>query len=320
MTNIWVTGASSLIGYGILKSIRNTKKPYKLIGSTIHKNSIAPAFTDVCIEAPFSGSKGYIDWIIKVIKDHNVDLVIPSFDEDVHFLTDHRKQIELTGAKLVLNNFELVHLCNDKWEFYKVLKSNNCPYAIPSSLSSEFDELVKEFGLPLLLKPRKGFASKGIVKVMDEDTFNLHKAEIGNNLMVQPIIGKDDEEFTTGAFCDGKGGYHAIITFKRKLSNEGYTNEAEVFGSKQIEEAVLDICKILKPIGPTNFQFRIHNGVCQLLEINPRFSASTSMRVAFGYNDAIMAIEYYLEGKIPKQPKIKQGKAIRYVEDFIFYT
>lgn len=320
MTNIFVTGASSLIGYGILKSIRSTKKPYKLIGSTIHKNSIAPAFTDVCIEAPFSGSEGYLDWFIKVIKDYNVDLVIPSFDEDVNFLSNHRKQIESTGAKVVLNNFELVHLCNDKWEFYKVLKSNNCPYVIPSSISSEFHELEREFGLPLLLKPRKGFASRGIVRVNDKEMFLKHKDKIGEELMVQPLIGKDDEEFTTGAFCDGKGGYYAIITFKRELSKEGYTNIAEVYESKQIEEAVLDICKILKPIGPTNFQFRIHNGVCQLLEINPRFSASTSMRVAFGYNDAIMAIEYYLEGKIPKQPKIKQGKAIRYIEDFIFYS
>lgn len=43
MTNIWVTGASSLIGYGILKSIRRAKKKYKFIGSTIHKDSIAPA-------------------------------------------------------------------------------------------------------------------------------------------------------------------------------------------------------------------------------------------------------------------------------------
>ena len=320
MTNIWVTGASSLIGYGILQSIRSTKKPYKLIGSTIHKNSIAPAFTDVCFEAPFSGSPGYIDWVEKVIKDHNVDLVIPSFDEDVNFLNEHRDQIELTGVKVVLNNFELVYLCNDKWEFYKVLKSNNCPHVIPSSLSSEFHELENEFGLPLILKPRQGNASKGIVKVYDIATFEIHKAEIGKKLMVQPLIGKDDEEFTTGAFCDGNGSYYAIITFKRTLSKEGYTNKAEVFESKQIEEAVLDICKILKPIGPTNFQFRIHNGVCQLLEVNPRFSSSTSMRSAFGYNDAIMAIEYYLEGKIPKQPKIKQGKAIRYIEDFIFYS
>ncbi len=320
MANIFVTGASSLIGYGILKSIRSLKKSYKIIGSTIHKFSIAPAFTDVCIEAPYSGSEGYIDWFIKVIKDYNIDLVIPSFEEDVIFLNNNRKEIELTGVKVVLNNSELVQLCNDKWEFYKVLKSNKCLHAIPSSLSSDLHKLESEFGLPLLLKPRQGNASKGIVEVYEKETFDLHKEGIGKKLMVQPLIGKDDEEFTTGAFCDGNGGYYAIITFKRKLSKQGYTNEVEVFKSEKIEEAVLDICKILKPLGPTNFQFRIHEGVVKLLEINPRFSSSTSMRTAFGYNDALMAIEYYLEGKIPKQPKIKEGKAIRYIEDFIVYS
>ena len=320
MANIFVTGASSLIGYGISKSIRSLKKPYKIIGSTIYKFSVAPAFTDVCIEAPFCGSEGYINWIIKVIKDYNIDLVIPSFEEDVIFFTDNRKKIELTGVKVVLNNFELVHLCNDKWEFYNVLKSNNCPHVIPSSLSSDLHKLESEFGLPLLLKPRQGNASKGIVKVYEQETFDLHKKEIGKKLMVQPLIGRDDEEFTTNAFCDGNGGYYAIITFKRKLSKGGYSKEVEVFKSEQIEEAVLDICKILKPVGPTNFQFRIHKGVFKLLEINPRFSSSTSMRTAFGYNDTLMAIEYYLEGKIPKQPKIKEGKAIRYIEDFIFYS
>ncbi len=320
MANIFVTAASSLIGYGILKSIRSTKKTHRLIGSTIYKNSIAPAFTDVCIEAPYCDSEGYIDWVIKVIKDHNVDLVIPSFEEDVIILTNHRKKIESTGVKVVLNNFELVQLCNDKWEFYKVLKSNNYTHVIPSSLSSEFQELEGEFGLPLLLKPRQGNASKGIVRVYKEETFDLHKEGIGKKLMVQPLIGKDDKEFTTSAFCDGKGGFNAIITFKRQLSKNGYTNVAEVIENEEIKGAVLAVCKILKPIGPTNFQFRMHNGVFHLLEINPRFSSSTSLRSAFGYNDALMSIEYFLEGKIPNQPKIRKGKAIRYIEDFIVYS
>ena len=64
----------------------------------------------------------------------------------------------------------------------------------------------------------------------------------------------------------------------------------------------------------------IYNGVCQLLEINPRISASTSIRSAFGYNESIMAVEYFAEGKIPGQPDIKKGTAIRYTEDFIFYS
>ncbi len=317
MTNIWVTGASSLIGYGILKSIRNTKKTYRLIGSTIHKNSIAPAFTDVCIEAPFSGSEGYLDWFIKVIKDHDVDLIIPSFEEDVNFLANHRKQIELTGVKLVLNNLELVHLCNDKWLFFEKLSDSNCPNAIPSSLTSDFDWLTNNFGLPLLLKPRQGNASKGIVKVYDRATFEIHKAEMGKKLMVQPLIGNDNEEYTISAFGDGKGSYFTIMMLTRVLSKWGYTEKAEVFNNESIADAVKNICEIFKPIGPTNFQFRKHEGRFYLLEINPRFSSANSIRTAFGYNDALMAIEYYLEGKIPKQPKIKQGKAIRYIEDYI---
>lgn len=82
----------------------------------------------------------------------------------------------------------------------------------------------------------------------------------------------------------------------------------------------MDLCKLFRPIGSTNFQFRFHKGTYYLLEINPRFSSSTSMRSAFGYNDPIMAVEYYLEGKFPKQPKIRMGKAIRYIEDHIFFS
>ena len=82
----------------------------------------------------------------------------------------------------------------------------------------------------------------------------------------------------------------------------------------------MELCKIFKPVGPTNFQFRVHEGVYHLLEINPRFSASTSMRSAFGYNEALMAVEYYFYGKSPIQPKIRKGKAIRYIEEHIFYS
>ena len=108
-------------------------------------------------------------------------------------------------------------------------KDKNCEFAIPSSLSCDFDELEAEFGLPMILKPRKGSASRGIVKISNKQSFERYKDEIGTKLMVQPLIGSEDEEFTSGAFCDGNGAYYTIITFKRKLSKEGYTDRAEVF-------------------------------------------------------------------------------------------
>lgn len=317
-----VSGACGLLGYGVLKSLRRSETPYKLIGTTIfeYEDSVAPKFCDILLKVPLTLSEGFKDRLLKIISEHEIDLIIPTFEIDVTFWAENSNLLKETGTKVVTNNPDLIRLCDDKWEFYKVMKHNNSPYVIPTTLCSDFNELDEEFGLPLLLKPRHGMASRGIVKVYDQRTFELHKEEIGKKLMIQPLIGKDDAEYTVGAFCDGKGGYDAIITFKRYLSKEGYTNKAEVVEDKQIETAVLELCKIFKPIGPTNFQFRVHEGAYHLLEINPRFSASTSMRAAFGYKEALMAIEYYLDGKSPKQPKIRKGKAIRYIEDHIFYS
>jgi carbamoyl-phosphate synthase large subunit len=218
-----------------------------------------------------------------------------------------------------LNANELIDLCHDKWVFYEKLQSVNSPYTIATSLEANFDTVVKEFGLPLLLKPRCGHGSKGIVKVNSKEDFEKHREFIGAQLMVQPIVGNDDEEYTTSAFCDGIGGFFAFMTLKRKLSKDGFTDKAEVVELENIEEVLRSLCEVFKPIGPTNFQFRKDNSGLKLLEINPRISSSTSIRAKFGYNESLMAIDYFLEGKTIEQPRIKKGKAIRYIEDLIIY-
>ena len=87
----------------------------------------------------------------------------------------------------------------------------------------------------------------------------------------------------------------------------------------EIQDTLISLCRIFKPAGPTNFQFRKQNGILKLLEINPRISSSTSIRTAFGYNESAMSVDYYLENKKPLQPIIRPGRAIRYVEDYIMY-
>jgi carbamoyl-phosphate synthase large subunit len=57
----------------------------------------------------------------------------------------------------------------------------------------------------------------------------------------------------------------------------------------------------------------------KLLEINPRISSATSIRAAFGYNESIMSVDYFLRGKVPMQPVVRKGVAIRYAEEHIFY-
>lgn len=319
MRKILVSGASSIIGYGILRSLKKSKKKLQLIGTTIYNDSVAQGFCDVFELAPLTSDVNYLDWLLYMIKKHHIDFIIPGIDVDMYKWAENISDIEKSGVKVLLNNIDLISLCKDKWLFYKNLGKINTPYRIETSLNPDFGVSVKEFGLPFLLKPRCGYGSKGIVKIDNLEMFLKYKGDIGSVLMVQPIVGNESEEFTTSAFCDGKGGFYASMTLKRKLSKDGFTEKAEVANVDGISEALLTLSRYFRPVGPTNFQFRKHDGILKLLEINPRISSSTSIRTAFGYNESQMAIEYYLENKEPRQPLIKRGRAVRYIEDFIFY-
>lgn len=319
MNNILVSGASGIIGYGILRSLRRSQKEFRLIGTTIYSDSAAEGFCDIFEQAVPTDDERYIDWLLGVIRKHEIDLIIPGIEADMYKWIEHVQVIEETGAKILLNNRTLISLCRDKWIFYEKLISENLPYTIETTLSSHFEDLEKEFQLPFLLKPRCGHGSKGIVKVDGIATFEKYKNDIGNNLMVQPIVGNDLEEFTTSAFGDGKGSFNAYMTLRRRLSKDGFTEKAEVVDLQEVQEALTSLCLAFKPVGPTNFQFRLHYNKLKLLEINPRISSSTSIRAGFGYNESLMAVEYFLENKEPVQPVIKKGRAVRYIEDLIIY-
>jgi carbamoyl-phosphate synthase large subunit len=319
MKTILVSGASGIVGYGVLRSLKKSGKQLNLIGTSMYDDSVAPGFCDIFELAPSTNDAAYIEWLLNTIRKHQVDLIIPGIEIDMYRWVQHIPEIESNGAIALLNNVELIHLCKDKWAFYENLTKANMPCAIESSLSTEFDELKNKFGLPFLLKPRRGFGARGIVKVDSADVFLRHKKDIGQTLMAQPIVGNDEEEFTTSAFCDGIGGFFASMTLRRKLSNDGFTDRAEVVATDEFIGTISGLCKRFRPIGPTNFQFRRCEDGIKLLEINPRISSATSIRTAFGYNESAMAVGFFLEHQTPIQPEIRQGRAVRYTEDYIFY-
>jgi carbamoyl-phosphate synthase large subunit len=319
MRRILVSGASGIVGYGILRSLQNSGMPLFLVGTSIYDDSVAPAFCDVFELAAPSNDPGYVEWLLSAIRKHRIDMLIPGLEIDVYTWVEHVREIEGAGAMPLLNVPALIGLCKDKWNFYQRLTEAGMRCAIDTSLEQDFAALKDRFGLPFLLKPRRGFGAKGIVRVDGPETFLKHRLDIGPVLMAQPIVGNDEEEYTTSAFCDGRGGYFAGMTLRRKLSRDGYTDKAEVVGTGDFSETIVALCRHFRPLGPTNFQFRMCGDGPKLLEINPRISSSTSIRAAFGYNESAMAVDYFLERRTPCQPAIRRGKAVRYTDEQIFY-
>ncbi len=318
MKTILVSGASGVVGYGALKALKKSGLSLNLIGTTIYEDSVAPAFCDIFELAPKTSDENYIQWLSDIIKKHNVDMIIPAIEVDMIKWNDNREKILQMGVFALLNNENLIKLCADKWEFFRTLSASLPEFAIPSRLDDDFFDIVENFGLPFLVKPRNGFGSKGIVKITNEIEFRKVKQEFGDTIMSQPIVGNNDEEFTISGFFDKKSKLLAFQQLKRKLAKGGYTEVAEVSNLPGIREVLTKLAEVLHPVGPTNFQFRIDKGQMKLLEVNPRVSSSSSIRTAFGYNELSLSVDYFLNGVIPTQPEIKQGRAVRYIEDFIF--
>jgi carbamoyl-phosphate synthase large subunit len=319
MKRVLVSGASGIVGYGVLRSLRQIAQPCFLVGTSIYDDSVAPAFCDVFEQAEPSDAPEYLDWLLATLRRHRIDMLIPGIEIDMYHWVEHVPEIRATGALPLLNAHELIALCKDKWGFYQQLKAAGVACAIESSLEPDFNALEQKFGLPFLLKPRRGFGSKGIVRVTSEEVFLKYREDIGTVLMAQPIVGNDQEEFTTSAFCDGLGGFFAGMTLRRKLSRDGFTDKAEVADTAEFSPAIAELCRLFRPLGPTNFQFRRCPAGPKLLEINPRISSSTSIRTAFGYNESAMALEYFLDQRKPTQPVIRRGRAVRYTDEQIFH-
>lgn len=314
--NVLVTGIGTIIGYGIINTLRKSKYDVFIVGMDMNPNAVGKHWCDEFVIAEPANSDKYIPFLKETIDNHNIDLVLLGIEQDMNRISQSRAELEGYIDKIVINPKNVIDLTNDKWETFVFLKEHHLD-AIESVLSNDYDELRDIFKGDFLVKPRRSYSSRGVKKIQDKITFDYYKYLLGEELMAQRIIGDDDHEYTAAAFCFGDGTASRPIILKRKLSFEGSTLTAEVVDSKEIDGSIKELVRILKPLGPTNFQYRIENGKAFLLEINPRFSSSTSIRCAFGYNEAEMAIDFYLFNRRETMPVIKKGKAIRYISDYI---
>lgn len=320
MSTILVTGVGAIMGYGLLKSLRAAAPEAILVGTDIYADAVGQAWCDHFLQAPLTAAPEYATWLLDVIERLQVDLLIPGIEQDVHWLDAHRDLLAGSRCRVALNDTRLIELTRDKYAMDQALLAVEDDSRIPSHLAGDFASLSAELGLPFLLKPRRSYASKGLVWVREARDFTPWAALLGEILMAQPIIGSANQEYTVAVFGDGRGAACASITFLRSLASDGSTAKAWVRHEPTLDAVVARLCRHFKPVGPTNLQFRrAADGTWKLLEINPRISSTSSIRTAFGYNEAAMCLAWYLKGETPAQPAIRPGFAVRYIEDYVVH-
>jgi carbamoyl-phosphate synthase large subunit len=320
---IAVTGVGAIIGQGIVRSLRRSRYAPRVIGIDRSDQSPGPHLVDAFEKKPQAAedSEAYLDYWAKLVRRHGIQLVMPGLELDMVFLNRHRAFFESLGTRVVLNNPRLIDETADKWRFGEALAATGYP-VIPSARPGSWAQAIEALGpAPLLLKPVQGNGSRGIVLLHDEDDFSYWTRKTASEWMLQRIVGSVETEYTVGVFGLGGGDTLGPLIFRRRLAPAGNTLMAEVVPAHAlIEQSVATLARSFQPVGPTNLQFRVEADVAYLLEINPRFSSSNSLRTAFGFNEAEMAIDFYLFDRRPAAPVTTAGTGWRYTEDFVIHA
>jgi carbamoyl-phosphate synthase large subunit len=313
---ILVSGAGAIIGYGVIRSLRMSRIPFRIVGIDSNPRSAGFHFADLGVPCPPVKADGYQDFIVRLCERERINLIIPAIEQDVEFHFLHGEEIKrATGVKIALNTPEVYTMARDKWNTYCYMKKHRFP--VPRSvLSVDPEKIANDLRFPVLLKPRMGQAGKGIIRIEDRQELEYWLPRC-RDFLAQEYIGSDEEEFTVGVFGIGDGIFEGPIIMRRKL-NYGSTFEAEVDRFPKVGKLVRRIISRLRPVGSTNLQIRLDRGVPRVLEVNPRVSSSCSLRAAFGFNEPEMAVRYYLLGERKFHPKLRRGYAVRYVEDMTF--
>ncbi|MDE3740132.1 ATP-grasp domain-containing protein [Pseudomonas resinovorans] len=318
---VLVTGVGAIIGQGIVKSLR-LLPGVQVVGLDRDPGAFGRHACDVfiCKPALSEADPAYGRFLLDLLEREAIDLVLPGIEQDVFYFDDNRELFAASRAAVALNDSRLIQLARDKWRMHEALLEAGIP-AIPSRIEPGWRQALEQLGpAPLLCKPRRGSGGRGQALVEDEDDLCYLARKHGDNFMLQRLIGSADEEYTVGLFGYGDGHSSRPAILRRTLGPGGATWRAQSIACDPlIEAACEELTAYFRPVGPTNYQFRKAEGRAWLLEINPRLSASVSLRAALGFNEAAMSIDYYCRGKRPDAESWRPARCTRYIEDHIEY-
>jgi carbamoyl-phosphate synthase large subunit len=309
---ILISAVCGDIGGGAVRALRESVS--RLIGCDMRDGCPVSPILDSFFRAPAASKPDkYMAFLKDVIRTEKVDALLPISEPEIELLNKQRTEIESLGVKILLNNQLIIENFLDKLRTSHFL--NSIGIKTPRTiLLRDYDGSI---GFPLIIKPRRGYGSKRLWIVEDEDDLAYVKRKDDGLLIVQEYLGLVEEEYTTGVFSDG----HNIssITFKRRLGFGGLSAEAVYSECPFMEVLSERIAAATGLCGSINIQSRrIDENLFVPFEINPRLSSTLPFRKHFGFDDAVWWLDA-LQGKAHSYRKLyKSGRAVRFVSECYF--
>ena len=282
----------------------NSRHDIKVIGVDVNIDAVGKYFCDEFSVVPFGSDSNYSAIIQKLVQLHNVDLVIPTSDEEAIAMASSRKLIEKNGCQLACVESETLNILTDKAKTYRFLKKNGVH--VPAtriiknydSLKAIVESMYKEHGA-VVIKPACARGGRGVHVVSSLSTgveYFDDRREVHSDLttfidtlmqnlkeelplivmerLVEPVIDID--------LLAWKGRVKRVVA--RRRVNSAVPNDGHILIGDQtlinLGEKLIDIFQ-LSWLYDCDVMFDSEGNPC-VLELNPRQSGSLAVSIAAG--------------------------------------
>ncbi len=262
------------------------------------------------VVSPAIASKDYINGMVEICTNREIDLLIPGTDDDLLCLAIERDRFENIGTRLLAADVDLITTCRNKESLPKNLPGFDHLFATTWTKSSwEHSDLY----FPLISKPKDGSGSIGIKIIRShEEIEQLDPSDILQELLV-PSSGDEHhphfmEQVAKGVniqvaeisvqYVTGPSGQLLGKMASRNRLKSGVPIEIEVLDTPELWQTLDPLYQHLRKrglSGPINMQGRFTDKGFKLFEMNPRFTGITGLRAMLGFNEVESCVAHWLK-------------------------
>ena len=282
--NILVSCAGGPAAVGAIKSVRDfdEKGEHKIVAIDCDKLSVGFHLADKSYVVPFSVEDNYWKEVLKIIRDEDISLIVPTGDADIIHFSKNKAILDKLNVVNFMSDHKTILNCQNKLSFYKLAVENGLGHLFPKT-SDKWEDI--EF--PILCKPKRGSGSRGIELWENENQVkdfslveNLH---FSSDYIYQEYL--PGTEYTIDVLCDLDGVVLSVIPRERLQIKAGISSKGRIFKDKSIEDDCIRLCKVFNIKGPVCIQMKESiNGVLRFVEMNPRMGGGTYFTTLAGVN------------------------------------
>jgi carbamoyl-phosphate synthase large subunit len=224
----------------------------------------------------------YISQLLRIVRRHNVKLLVPTVDLDLRLLAEHKGRFERLGCRVLVSDPDVIDACQDKRRTFGFLTKHGFGTPVTRSVRTALAaDRRGKLRWPCFLKRWDGSASKDNAIVHDRAEMQFYARRIPN-AMCQEFI--DGTEYTCDVYVDFAMRVRCVVPRRRIEVRGGEVSKGQVVKDSRIMEQARRLAELLG-VGPgviTLQLFLTTTGQIKFTEINPRFGGGAPLSIRAG--------------------------------------